>query len=377
MDDTTDRERRGGPPGTWVGLAAAAGVGAGLVHAAAAGTHAGDATVVRLFAVAAVVQVALGLALASRPTGRVVRAGLLANLGALAAWALSRTVGIDLVAGLAEREAVGVQDLVAAGLEVVAVVAAGLALASRPGSRPAPAALRGWLPALVVLPVLVGVTAEHAHGDHDHHHDVGTMAAADGHDHAPAPASGLAVDPVFAGADTSTASDDELAVAKDLVEQTRAGVAGRFSDEASVLAAGYTSIGDGRRVGGYEHFVNVAYLGDGSELDPSRIESLVFERTATGKRLVSAMYVLGPGKTMADVPELAGDLTAWHDHQNLCWDASGTRLSGVVVDGRCVPSGIRRATSPMLHVWLEAHECGPFAGIEAHGDAAAGCDHSH
>ena len=38
------------------------------------------------------------------------------------------------------------------------------------------------------------------------------------------------------------------------------------------------------------------------------------------------MYILGFGKTMADVPDVAGELTTWHDHQNLCWE--GIRVVG-------------------------------------------------
>jgi hypothetical protein len=88
------------------------------------------------------------------------------------------------------------------------------------------------------------------------------------------------------------------------------------------------------------------------------------------------MYILDPGTTMDEVPDVGGDLTIWHDHQNLCWDASGGRLAGVVVNGRCVPGGTLKATAPMLHVWVEDHECGPFAGIEGHGSGCSS-DHSH
>lgn len=52
------------------------------------------------------------------------------------------------------------------------------------------------------------------------------------------------------------------------------------------------------------------------------------------------------------------------------------RLAGVLVNGRCFPSGTLRPTPPMLHVWLADHPCGPFAfaGIEGHG---GGCAHGH
>jgi hypothetical protein len=101
---------------------------------------------------------------------------------------------------------------------------------------------------------------------------------------------------------------------------------------------------------------------------------VVFKVYPDGTRqLASAMYILTPGNTMETVPDVAGELTTWHDHQDLCWE--GPRVVGTLdADGNC-PRGTFRPTPPMLHVWLIPHECGPFAGIEGgHGD---GCDHDH
>ncbi len=178
---------------------------------------------------------------------------------------------------------------------------------------------------------------------------------------------------MFSGADASHASVAELQAAKRLIESTRAAVAARFPDQAALLAAGYRSIGDGL-VTPFDHFIKAEYLQDGRELDPERVESIVLERTPAGWRVASAMYILETGKTMADVPDVAGELTVWHDHQNLCWDRSGLRLAGLLVNGRCFPAGTLRPTPPMLHVWLADHPCGPFAGIEGHG---GGCAHGH
>lgn len=99
------------------------------------------------------------------------------------------------------------------------------------------------------------------------------------------------------------------------------------------------------------------------------------QRQADGtKRVASAMYILEPGKTMGNVPEIAGSLTTWHDHQNLCWNDNG-RLAGLLVNGVCVPGGTFRPTPPMLHVWVDDPACGPFTGIEGHG--GGDCSHSH
>ncbi|HEX4904330.1 MAG TPA: hypothetical protein VFU93_02680 [Acidimicrobiales bacterium] len=166
--------------------------------------------------------------------------------------------------------------------------------------------------------------------------------------------------------DDSRLTAAQQAAARSLLDSTRAAMAA-FPDEAAVVAAGYQSIGDS--ITGFEHFVHAEYLGDGVDLDPARIESIVLRVSGGTKTVVSAMFVLGPTATMADVPDIAGELTTWHDHQNLCWD--GLRVVAVTrSDGSC-PRGVFRATPPMLHVWLTDQPCGPFSGIE--GVHGGGC----
>ena len=341
-----------------VSLAGVAGVltlGSGLVHATAAGTHAGDTTLVALFALTAIVQVALGAAQVSRPDRRTLVVAAVFNLVVAAGWLASRTTGIPVVAGLSQPEAVGLQDLMATVLEVAA---AGVALAAvRNPDRLRIPSLSPLL-AVVLAPALVGMVAPHDHGAAGHTHSHSTSA--------------LATDAVFSGGDTGHATDAELKVAKKLVEGTRKSMAAQFPDEAAVKAAGYTSIGDGFPISSFEHYINAAYLNDGHELDPDRVESIVIESTPTGDKVASAMYILETGKTMDDVTNLTyGGLATWHYHQNLCWDESGTRIAGFLVNGNCIPRGEFKLTPPMLHVWMKAHECGPFAGLEGHGGTCA------
>ena len=371
-------------------LAGALSIGAGLVHAAAAGTHSGATTLVWLFALSAVVQVGAGALLLISPSRRAVLVTLGVNAMAAGAWVASRTTGIPFIADLQDREVVGRQDLLCALLAAGAVICAGWAL--RPAAERAHRLV--WLPAVALLPAVLGVAAPHAPTEsHDHGHEEAGAADADGHAHAdeaaaddghahdePAGAAGaLAADPLLTGADTGDATLAELEAAVDLVEATRAEVSATFTDTASAEAAGYVWIGDGRRVGRYQHYIHPGYVADGVDLDPTRVESLVFESTAAGPVLVSTMYVLGTGQTMDDVPEVAGDLTVWHDHQNLCWDESGTKLAGVSMNGStCVPAGTLKPTPPMLHVWLVDNACGPFAGIEGHGGGSTECaPHEH
>jgi hypothetical protein len=372
--------------GLWIDLAASLAIGAGLVHASAAGTHAGDTTLVWMFAVTAVVQVAAGAAILGSPSRRNLLMGGVVNLATLTAWMTSRAVGLPLIDSLAGREAVGPQDLTAALLAAAGVLATVVAL--RPAIPSASARRVLWLPAFAVLPAVVGMAAPHAHdASHDHAH--GTEEAAEArhddtseHAHDERDTGAHAADPVLVGADTSQASDVELAAAVELIDVTRTALDPTVTGTAVVStadaqAAGYVWIGDGRRPGGFQHYVNPSFLADGHVLDPERIESLVFENTTDGPTLVSAMYILERGATMADVPDVAGDLTVWHDHQNLCWDETGTRLAGISTDGvTCRPGGELRGTAPMLHVWLTDQSCGPFAGIEGHGSTDC-ADHGH
>jgi hypothetical protein len=229
-----------------------------------------------------------------------------------------------------------------------------------------------------------GMAAQHTHGSsHEHGHDMASEEGGAAHSHAESDddahahtddtGTADAAGPIIS-LDDERVTDEQRAAAQALIDDTRAGIAARFSDTASVEAAGYVSIGDG--VTGYEHFINIGYIVDGVDMDPNQIESIVFTVAPDGtKTLASAMYILGFDKTMADVPDIAGELTTWHDHQNLCWE--GARVVGTTdATGSC-QRGTFRATPPMLHVWMtDDQPCGPFAGIEgSHGSGCGAHDH--
>ncbi|HUQ63566.1 MAG TPA: hypothetical protein VM121_07425 [Acidimicrobiales bacterium] len=350
-------------------LAGALTVGAGLVHASAAGTHGDNSTMVALMAVTAVVQVAIGMVGATRPSRPALAVLVGVNLIASAAWILSRTSGLPVIDALAQPEAVGLQDLTAMVLESTGVVVGAIAFAAGSSRKPI-----GFSPlwTLALVPALIGMTAPHTHAE-GHEHGAGGSGHVAAHEHV---AADLAGDPIFAGANTDHASEKELERAKALIESTRA-AARPFTDKAALTAAGYRSIGDGFPFTTHEHFINADYLNDGREVDPNHVESFVLEGTGPGAPVVSAMYILEKGETMDDVPDIGGDVTTWHDHQDLCWDESGVRLAGVLMNGRCFPSGTLRPTPPMLHVWLADNKCGPFAGIEGHPAAACAAGHTH
>ncbi|MFN8034310.1 MAG: hypothetical protein U0V73_00020 [Acidimicrobiia bacterium] len=177
-------------------------------------------------------------------------------------------------------------------------------------------------------------------------------------------------------ADATAPTKAERVRADELVRDVKATLVPKYDDPAAAVAAGYHSIGDAMT--GFEHFVSSDYLRDDVELDPAKVESLVYrvDRATGAKTFVSAMFILKNGSTMADVPDVGGPLTPWHDHQNLCWSGRGT-VAGVLVNGKCTPGGTFHGTSPMLHVWVVPNDCGPFAGIETAGPVSHGSDCAH
>ena len=392
------------PPSEWtmsvaigiMQLAGLASIGAGVIHAGVAGLHAEQTSLARLFVVVAVAQIGVGL-LALVKGGRLVAGGtVLVNLGAVAAWGATRLWGISWIAGLEVAEDPQFTDTACAVLGAIAAVAALVALVR---GRTKVATVRLGLPAFAVgvvalAAMLVGTNHAHSHAETEAvASGAGTpVAAADGHAHshdeeaaatdAVAEAAAAAAadwprpfDPTqpvdLSGVDGVTPEQELRATA--LVQRTQAELPA-FADVASLDELGYRSIGDSRT--GYEHYINYSLINDDVILDPTQPESLVFRVDGEERTLVSAMFIVG--QRAIDDPELVdygGRLMQWHVHENLCWRGgdNGPQVAGVTdAEGNC-PAGTVRAggDNPMVHVWIAAHECGPFAALEGHGAGQA------
>ena len=158
--------------------------------------------------------------------------------------------------------------------------------------------------------------------------------------------------------------------ADDLVASTEVALAA-YADVAAADAAGYRWIGDGQGDGEYRHYIEGDYLLDDTVLDPSHVESLVYRERADGSlELVSGMFILPPGSGLDDVPDVAGDLTPWHEHTNLCWSGRG-EIVGTNDSGSCPEGSYNFTTPPMLHVWVVDNRDGPFAAIDENGIVSA------
>jgi hypothetical protein len=371
-----------------VRAAAIASLGAGAIHATAAGAHGEHRGVVVAFALTAALQMAWG-ALAMVRSGRLVcLAGVAVNVGALGGWLQAKTSGIGFIEGLDTKESPQFADSLAAALAAVAVAGALLGLVALAGrfawaSPPRPALVGAATVATLALAVPGMVSAGgHSHAGGDHHD-----AAAGGHDHHAATEEAVPYDATLPVDLSGVAgvSDEEVADAEELVTITLERLP-QFADPADAEAQGYRSIRDAAT--GYEHFMRWDLIDDGRELDPDHPESLVYEVGPGGTRtLAAAMFMADAGTTLDDVPEVGGDLVQWHIHNDLCF--TGEPGAWVVADVSPPDEPCRPGTerldviTPMVHVWIVPHECGPFSALEGvgGGQIAEGeerlCDHAH
>ena len=161
---------------TWADRAQFAGlasVGAGACHLAAAGIHAENPSLARIFVIMGAAQVIAGLVLAlggGRPAASVVA---VVNIAAVGGWALTRTVGISWVQGLEDSERPQFADTVCAALGAIALVLAVVVLLRGARQAPrvglvAPGALVG---VVSVAAMLTGATHVHSHDEAGHVHD--------------------------------------------------------------------------------------------------------------------------------------------------------------------------------------------------------------
>lgn len=366
---------------------ALASLGAGAVHAAAIGAHNEHRQAVFTFAIVAAIQLGLG-AYALVSSRKLVGLALaLANLVFVGGWILAKSSGISFIEGLDEVESIQWADGMAMAFAAAAVI--GVLIA----------ALRGWrLPAgdamtrVLAMPVAVlavtGMVAAggHAHaGGHaeagDDHHAAAAGTVEEEHAVSAVPAKPFIPGQPIDLSGVEGVTPEQQAQAENVLAATVYKLP-QFADPAVADARGWHSIGDS--ITGDEHFVNVSTFDDGKILDPDAPESLVYEMIDGKKTLVAAMYMLWPGATMADVPNLGGSLMQWHIHDNLCFSPETGKVAGLRQPGApCLNGLVKGGESPMIHVWIKEHPCGPFAALEgiAGGTIAQGetrlCDHAH
>jgi hypothetical protein len=295
LDENDDTSRWRG-----VALAGLLSLGAGAVHAAAAGLHSEHPQLARIFVAMGALQIALGLIAILRP-GRLVAAAVVAvNAAAVGGWLMTRMTGISWVDGLEQSEAPQFADTACAALGAGAIVVALAVLAGWRRSVPKQFVLPGLAIAALTVPAMMfSVTHVHAHGEGGDDHST----AADGaHDHAAADASG-AVAPAALSDDAAAhdesgdhAHDDSAAAA----DPAQAG-----HDHADSAAAADPA------QAGHDHAAPAVVAGaapwprpwDPAEgLDVSGVEGVTLEQQARAEQLVA--------DSLRELPKYADPATA-------------------------------------------------------------------
>ena len=350
-------------------VAAAASISAGVIHGAAIAAHSEHRSAVWTFLVVAVLQLGWGVYAVAHPSRRVAGLGLLLGIAALGGWVIAKSTGLPGIDGLDRAEPVQFADGLCAALAAGSALVAAASILFRRLRSPR------LLVALAVALVLASA-GPGSLGAVNHHHDHGgkgdVAAVEPPHPFDP----NLPID--LGGVPGVT--PQEQARAQNLLGATVLRLP-QWSDPAYDEAHGFRSIHDGAT--GVEHYVNPAFIADDTMLDPDKPESLVFDTTVSPKKLVAAMYMMTPGASLSDVPDIGGPLTQWHIHNNLCFTAAGRVAALTGADGSCPDSLVKGPATPMIHVWIVPHRCGPFAALEGVGGGqirpgeTVACDHVH
>ena len=386
-------------------------IGAGVIHAAAAGVHAEHPQLARLFILVAVAQIGAGLISWAHPNRLVAAAIVAVNAVAVGAWLATRISGISWIQGLEVREAPQFADTAAA---LLACAAVGCALAAAMVGTRNSQAPRLSFPALAIAALTI--PAMLSSGTHVHSHASAAVGSAvvdesQPHTHtadgtAAAAAAGSAAGSAPAVADSQTHSHaadgtavvapanwprpwdpsqpidvsgvpgvtpDQEARATNLIKGSLKDLP-KYADTAAAVADGYASIGDAGT--GSEHYIKLSLIEDSDFLDPAKPESLVYTVNGDTRTLAGAMYIASARPT--DDPSLlafAGPLMQWHNHGNLCWAAGPDgkpRVVGITdANGNCANGVNTGGQNPMVHVWITPHPCGVFAALEGVGAGQA------
>lgn len=148
-------------------------------------------------------------------------------------------------------------------------------------------------------------------------------------------------------------TDDQQAAANQLWRSTEQATV-KYRSLVAARADGYVAFNPVSQP--LVHYVNLAYMQDGRLLDSQHVESLVYLNTLEGPRLVAAMYSLEDPN--AAPPDIAGSLTPWHRHDDLCFTPEGEVVGAAPA---CPPGSATYLTPWMLHVWLVPNRYGAFA----------------
>jgi len=139
----------------------------------------------------------------------------------------------------------------------------------------------------------------------------------------------------------------QQAAATDLYDQTAAAIA-PYADWHNAWAAGYRPSGSTSMPS--THWFNAAYGKAGYVMDPRHPQGLVYANSHHGPVLLGALFQMTHIGQFG--PDPGGPLTAWHQHENICFSPLGLEFSLMTPYATCPFGAIDVTAPPMLHVWI-------------------------
>jgi hypothetical protein len=238
--------------------------------------------------------------------------------------------------------AVGLEgpDQVGVAAKLIELVALGLVLVPVQGEPGRPGRGLRWTALGIALPMLTVMTASTAW--------IVDLARPDSrHIHAGA----------LLQATNAQPTQEQQDAANLLYRETKAAIL-PYQDWHKAWAAGYRPEGANKMPS--QHWMNQAYVDAGYVMDPRRPQGLVYASSKQGPVLLGAMFQM---KNIGQFgPDPGGPLTAWHQHENICFTPFGFEFSLMTPFATCPLGAIDVSASPMLHVWIvDNPKGGPFA----------------
>ena len=157
-------------------------------------------------------------------------------------------------------------------------------------------------------------------------------------------------------ATNEVATPEQAAAARQLYAETAAAIA-PYRDWRAAWAAGYRP--SGSQATPSTHWMNQRYVDAGYVLDPRHPQGLVYANTRHGPELIGAMFEMRRIGQFG--PDPGGPLTAWHQHENVCFTPFGLEFSLMTPTATCPVGSIDISAPPMLHVWIVPNPGGQFA----------------
>ena len=143
-----------------------------------------------------------------------------------------------------------------------------------------------------------------------------------------------------------------------------------YGDWRNAWAAGYRP--EGSETLPSTHWINQLYVERGYVLDPEHPQGLVYANTRHGPVLLGAMFQMQHLGQFG--PDPGGPLTAWHEHQDVCFAPLGLEFTLMTPYSICPFGAIDVSAPPMLHVWIVENPKGGRFAVDIDATVVAAID---